>query len=936
MRKLVFGAAALVALLLAFVLLTHIHIFPQLKSGVPGVGSSSGPGAASSTSSGGSGPVASQVPGRDVSLSALRGLWVTALAYDGQDNLWVGTEDTGLYFVSADRLLCRQMATHEGLGDMSVYAVAVDAAGRVWAGHRANGVSVLEGGVWKNYNIVSGPLGHRVFDIAANPRDGDVWMATDCGLTHYVAASATWQHHTTLNGLPSNATYRVAVADDDTVIVGMQADGLAVARSSDGYKQWRHLDGPIQAPLASTGEGLPSCQINDIATRDDSLWVATPFGLAHAQLSDLAFTFWRGVDWEDKAQLLRTHPTIPLEQQVPGVLREDYVARVKLLPGRKLAIGYRRQGSQTIATEQLLSGEGAQSITAQAWGAPIAAMSLNSAGQLLIGTYGQGVTLPPIVTVASAAARLTSAPPVRPAQPPAAAELEAMVQSTPQVAGDGSVAAFLGDDWAIQGDTVNHYGRQFSCRPWAGSSTWLPAYKANVRTGIPTESVWTYFDDISQNDRRHWFNIMDGKRIQGEWNDGSWQAEKYPPGSDGPDLWFDVSVPAGVHRVSLLFINNDAHSGPNSDRDFLLEVKPFRDSTAEADALPTLCRARVVSFYMPVIKQFALSGGHYYIKVARQYSHVTKCSALFIDRLNGAPSQPESGFAPFMDSCKEYVPQAIPGEANDPSPTARLCLAWRTTARDCLSNAAASSLLARRVQLYRAASAGGVPEPLLSAMRWEMPYVTEQDRQQFDRAMAGAFDRHLDQYPMTLTGVFWNELSKQSQPWYRFKQTQGQRPAQFDLTAASLDGTADQIKAALARHLACRGQDLFSSRSGGMTDENPIQILKGFTNHGGNEYLRLGELVGLGESHLMRDKPAKQRVGLAICIASVHLALDQLHDAPAAQAIFEAFILPHAAIASGAATDNPLSVSALSSLAEQVYPPDQRAAIRQKLAHAAK
>lgn len=227
MRKLVLGTAVLVALILTLLLLRHS--FPRSEPGAPGTGSTSGPAAAGANSSGESGTVTLQMPGKEVSRSALRSLWVTALAYDAQDNLWVGTEDTGLYFVAADRSICRQITTTEGLGDMSVYALAVDAAGRVWAGHRANGVSVLEGGVWKNYSIVNGPLGHRVFDIAANPRNSDVWIATDCGLTHYVAASATWEQHTTLNGLPSNATYRVAVADDDTVVVGLQAEGLAVS-----------------------------------------------------------------------------------------------------------------------------------------------------------------------------------------------------------------------------------------------------------------------------------------------------------------------------------------------------------------------------------------------------------------------------------------------------------------------------------------------------------------------------------------------------------------------------------------------------------------------------------------------------------------------------------------------------------------------------------
>lgn len=723
MRKVLIGAAAVLVLFLALLM----YLFPGSVRSMTGRGSASG-GATSGEAA------VLVVPGKEVSQSSLRSLWVTTLAYDAQGNLWVGTEDDGLYFLSADRSICRHVTTAQGLGDTSVYAVAVDAAGRVWAGHRASGVSVLEGGAWKNYNMLSGPLGHRVFDIAANPRTGDVWIATDCGVTQYVAASASWQQHTTMNGMPSNAAYRVAIADDDTVVVGLQAEGLAVAQAANGYKQWRHIDGPARAPLAGKGIGLPTCQINDLAIGGDGLWVATPFGLAHAKLSDLAFTFWRGADWKEKARLLRTNPLADPEPGTPAMLSEDHVSRIEMMADGRLAIGYRLQGVETVSAEQLLNPDVEDELPAAASGQYVAALALSPDGQLAVGAYGRGVTLPTKSDAARAVVAFKSMPAVRAAARPSAEEIEALLQVQPPVEGKPSVAAFIGDDWATQGDTVNHYGRQLMVLPWTNSGS-TPGYRVTPRVTDP-DGLSGYSATVDQKDRRHLFRVTDGNRSYYEWNDGSWMEQKFPSCSDGPDLWFDVSVPSGVHRVSLLFINQDAHDGVNANRDFFIELKPYRSKIEDAEALPPLCRARAAGFYQPVLKQFALSAGRYLFKVNRQHSHVGKCAAVFIDRLNGIAPKREITSAPFMEKYKDYRPQAINSDASDASPAGRLAVAWNASASDCATSAIATSLMERRIRLYRAAGAGGVSEGVLSAMRWELPYVTEEDHKQFDAAIA--------------------------------------------------------------------------------------------------------------------------------------------------------------------------------------------------------
>jgi ligand-binding sensor domain-containing protein len=82
----------------------------------------------------------------------------------------------------------------DGRGDNNGYALAIDKLGRLWVGHLNTRVSVFNGKDWKNYDVVDGPIGERIFDIKICPKDGDVWIATSAGITRYKIDSDTWEH----------------------------------------------------------------------------------------------------------------------------------------------------------------------------------------------------------------------------------------------------------------------------------------------------------------------------------------------------------------------------------------------------------------------------------------------------------------------------------------------------------------------------------------------------------------------------------------------------------------------------------------------------------------------------------------------------------------------------------------------------------------------
>ena len=283
--------------------------------------------------------------------------FVMSLCRDLQGRLWVGCEDSGVWCFDPSLPRAkqwRQYTTKDGLGDDNGYAVACDRLGRVWCGHLNHGVSVYNGNKerrWQCYEVVgglsrpdtlSGPLGERVFHITVNPADGDVWMATSCGLARYSESKDTWSYYTRAEGLPSDQASSLAFDKDGNVYVATQCDGVAMADAKDDYKTWRTVAGPDEEPTAPAGEGLPSSLTNDVlVAKDGTVWVATDAGLAWSKDQGRSWAFIRGADWTTK---VRGSVSTPIDgNHVPKVklLAEDYCTCLSEAGNGLLVVGHR-------------------------------------------------------------------------------------------------------------------------------------------------------------------------------------------------------------------------------------------------------------------------------------------------------------------------------------------------------------------------------------------------------------------------------------------------------------------------------------------------------------------------------------------------------------------------------------------------------------------
>ena len=181
------------------------------------------------------------------------------------------------------------------------------------------------------------------------PTDGDVWIATNCGLSRYSEKQDTWSYYTRAEGLPSDQAQSLAFDADGNLYVGTQCDGIAMADAKDDYKTWRVVTGPDTMPTTAVGDGLPTNLINSmLVAKDGTVYAATTTGLAYSHDKGKTWHYWRGRDYADKVRGLYGGPPKKWREEPGAILAEDYVTCLAEGEDGSLWIGFRSRGWQRI------------------------------------------------------------------------------------------------------------------------------------------------------------------------------------------------------------------------------------------------------------------------------------------------------------------------------------------------------------------------------------------------------------------------------------------------------------------------------------------------------------------------------------------------------------------------------------------------------------
>ncbi|MDR2345002.1 MAG: hypothetical protein LBE18_02960, partial [Planctomycetaceae bacterium] len=601
------------------------------------------------------------------------------------------------------------------------------------------GVSVFNGKDWKNYDVIDGPIGERIFDIKICPKDGDVWIATSAGISRYKIDSDNWEHFTREDGLLEDQASVLAFKDDGTLIVGTQCHGLAIFnRTVKGeYKHSKNIVAPDRfgpnncspVPLTPRGEGLPSNLINDIlVTKNqdtETIWIATNAGLVKSNDSFRKIEYWRGKDYDDKVKGLyggapkdwKPAPKEIIDQLLP----EDYLTCLAEDDQGVIWIGTRQSGFKIADPKTGKQAFG----DLKRMGLPdnfITKILIFSEGDYWIGFYGGGIVKPikpyklvdhkPIKTRFNKTKTFSVAqndfPKLpSPIKPPTIDELKSMQTKLErlQTPLPKIHAVYLGEDWKTQGDWM---GRAF--RDWAIMCAAVSPYDQHISY---TDRYYAAHDFIGPNhngkdvirrwihwmkseDRRVLWNPFLGYRRQAEWDD---HGEVYSWSQDGPDLWYMLEIKHdGIFRVGMYFFNKDGHSGNNRMRDYVLEIYPSpnewtkkmtlnqymnewqkfsRQAESQVSKMPPLAKGRVREFWGGVHKYFVVSGvGTYYVKIDRNYSFNTILSSVMVDRLHGKPTWYEQNGVPIIGPIR-YDPPPLP-KSFENRESRQVMLLWKT------------------------------------------------------------------------------------------------------------------------------------------------------------------------------------------------------------------------------------------------------------------
>jgi hypothetical protein len=695
---------------------------------------------------------------------------------DGRGNLWVGTEDKGVWRAGPDG--SRFFTTADGLGDNAIYAVAADKKGRIWVGHCFHGVSVFNGTSWKNYSAIDGPGGSRVFAIAVCPTDGDVWIATEAGLARYSQGSDSWSWFNRSNGLPDDQVSCLAFDSAGNLFVGLQCDGVAIAKSADQYKTWHSQTGPDVMPAGARGNGLPGPLINAmLASRAGVVYAATTRGIAWSKDQGNTWQYLRGTDWfklvehgYDGAPKDMVESTTPMKEDWCNSLAED--SRGNIL------VGHRDKGFERLSPDTFDSnrqGDG-----------PVRAIVPLPDDSLVLCTYGRGAVYSEgdgDRGNASAPAPPVAAPFPSVAKPATIEQLDQMRRQILSLPSAKSSVEILDDDWESKGDWIGRYGREyslFSGYSWDGGASGSKTYAVSVCTGpyAVDANVFSYEDYISKVEfpENALFDPGRHQRMASEFNDGSFNGKMFPRYKDGPDLYTAVRVPAGNHRVSLYFFNFDGHTRFRIDRDYYLQVKiPGTHSTQseasgkqdlvedepdrsdgfvlpgsaaiDAEVSDTLARLRLPPFWNGCYKRILVRGPQtVWIKIGRNYSEVTKLQGIFVDG-EGATAVAEDANPIRLNGLSDLkVPHSDGDPTQLPDLTGAAAKLWSALDASAGSEGYAAYCHPFRIAAYRAAASSNATDPkLLENWRWRLGLWNDQDRQQIDALIPVSTEKKPDE-----------------------------------------------------------------------------------------------------------------------------------------------------------------------------------------------
>ena len=223
---------------------------------------------------------------KSLAVGALPDDIVYCILVDASRELWIGTNGGGLARLDRTRrsfsAFVADPADPDSLPNGKILASIVDGGGQLWVSVHSNGVHRLDPatGRWKHYrhsDTAKDSLGDDTCNYFYEDREGELWMATDVGLSRYNPATddfTTWRPvDKDPDSLSSGIVYCVLEDPKGNLWIGTYLTGLDYWDRSTG--KFAH-----HAFSAADPSSLSDNLVNALAYDEEgSLWVGTNNGL---------------------------------------------------------------------------------------------------------------------------------------------------------------------------------------------------------------------------------------------------------------------------------------------------------------------------------------------------------------------------------------------------------------------------------------------------------------------------------------------------------------------------------------------------------------------------------------------------------------------------------------------------------------------------------
>ncbi len=192
------------------------------------------------------------------------------VAHDSKGTIWCASDLFGGCVTRYDGKTGTQYSSSTSglLGDW-VTAIAVDDSDVVWIGCTYQGISRYDGTTWTNYSSANTGLESFGGINVVHPAAGHLWVGTNfTGLVHFDGTK--WTSFTKANsGIPADDIYALAHEASGKIWVGTWGGGVA------------SFDGTTWSVLNKANSGLPTDTVNALLIdASGNLWAGTSAGLA--------------------------------------------------------------------------------------------------------------------------------------------------------------------------------------------------------------------------------------------------------------------------------------------------------------------------------------------------------------------------------------------------------------------------------------------------------------------------------------------------------------------------------------------------------------------------------------------------------------------------------------------------------------------------------